>query len=70
MHDKYHMFDTFAGYIMIGFRVIFYLIFLAGIVRSYLQLSSKHNKLRLFYLRFFLFGTAYLTFLPIGMYLV
>lgn len=70
LHDKYHMFDTFAGYTMVAFRVLFYLVFIAGIVRSYLQLSSKDNKRRLFYSRLFLFGTAYLTFLPLAMLLL
>lgn len=64
------MFDTFAGYIMIAFRVIFYLVFIIGIIRSYIKLSSKHNKLRSFYSKLFLFGTVYLTLLPVGMYLL
>jgi hypothetical protein len=69
-HAKYHMFDTFAGYIMVSFRLCFYLIFLGGIVRSYLKLSSKHSKLKTFFLQFMVFGTVYLTFLPLAMILI
>jgi len=69
-HTKFHMFDTFAGYIMVSFRVLFYLIFVSGIIRSYLKLSSRHSKLKRFFLQFALFGTVYLTFLPIAMVLV
>ena len=64
------MFDTFAGYIMVAFRVLFYFIFIGGIIRSYLKLSSKHYKLKTFFLKFAFFGTAYLTFLPLSMILI
>jgi hypothetical protein len=38
-YNKFHVYDTFAGYIMVGFRAVFFLLFAYGINRSYKQLT-------------------------------
>lgn len=39
-YDKYHMFDTIPAYVMIGFRLLAFLIFLGGILKVLINLKN------------------------------
>lgn len=68
--DKYHMFDTIPAYIMIGFRMLAFAIFIGGIVKISLNLKADETTLRRYVLELSILGTIYLTFLPASVYLV
>ncbi len=68
--DKYHMFDTIPAYIMIGFRLLAFLIFVAGVVKISLKVKEDEKTLRKYVLELAILGTIYLTFLPASIYLV
>jgi hypothetical protein len=69
-HNKYHMFDTIPAYIMIFFRLLAYVIFVVGVVRSYVGLKSEQREVVGYFYRLALLGTIYLTFVPVGFVLV
>jgi len=69
-HSKFHVYDTFAGYIMIAIRVVLLTVFAYGIRRSINQLSSKDVELKKFFIQFAVFGVSYLLFLPFCMAVV
>lgn len=39
-HDKHHMYDSIPAYVLIGFRILGFLIFLGGIIRSLVYLKT------------------------------
>jgi hypothetical protein len=45
-HDKYHMFDTIPAYVMIGFRLLGFLIFLAGIGKVLISLKPDEKTIK------------------------
>lgn len=38
-HNKYHVFDSVPAYIMVFFRLVGFIIFVVGILRSFIQLK-------------------------------
>lgn len=69
-HDKYHMYDTIPAYIMIVFRLIGFAIFIFGVIRSLIKLKTTDQKYRKYFIQLTLLGTIYLTFVPVGFYVV
>jgi hypothetical protein len=69
-HDKYHMFDTIPAYIMVGFRMLAFCIFIGGIVKVTLSIKGEEHSIRRYFRELGLLGTIYLTFLPASMYLI
>ena len=45
-YDKHHMFDTIPAYVMIGFRLLGFLIFLGGIAKVLINLKNGENTIR------------------------
>lgn len=68
--DKHHMFDTIPAYIMVGFRLLAFGIFLGGIVKMALNVKAEEKTIRRYVLELSILGTIYLTFLPASIYLV
>ena len=69
-YSKYHVFDTFAGYIMIIVRIGFYGVFLYGLRKSYRQLVEKDVKLKKFLVQIFIFVSAFLFYMPLCFMLI
>lgn len=38
-HDKYHMYDSIPAYVLIGFRILGFMIFIGGIIKSIVYLK-------------------------------
>jgi hypothetical protein len=64
-HDKYHMYDTIPGYILIGFRCFFMIIYIIGIAICY---SNAHKKKKTFVATLGGVGVFYILSLPIFVY--
>lgn len=64
------MFDTIPAYIMIGFRLLGFSIFLGGIVKVSLSIKSEDTNIRRYIRELGILGTIYLTFVPASMYLI
>jgi hypothetical protein len=64
------MFDTIPAYIMVGFRLLAFAIFLGGIVKVALKIKADEPTVRRYVLELSILGTIYLTFLPASIYLV
>ncbi len=69
-HDKYHMYDTIPAYIMIGFRMLGFLVFTGGIVKLLITVQASETAIRKYVIELGILGTIYLTFLPASMYLI
>lgn len=69
-HEKYHMFDTIPAYIMIGFRLFGFSIFLGGIIKVSLNIKAEDTGLRRYFTQLGILGALYLTFLPALIYLI
>lgn len=69
-HDKYHMFDTTPAYVMMGFRILAFLIFLGGIVRSLFAVKKDNPKQKKYLTELAVLGSIYLCFIPVGFALV
>ncbi len=61
-HDKYHMYDTIPGYILIGLRIFIFIIYLIGLIISF---AKTHRKKKFFFFAFLVFGVVYILSLPI-----
>lgn len=61
-HDRHHLFDSVSGYLMIGFRVIIFIVFLGGIFVTFREV--RHN-LKMFLLKFALLSGLYLASMPL-----
>lgn len=61
-HDKYHMYDSVPGYLLIGFRCIIMLIYVIGIIITY---RSSIPKKRPFIVQFGVLGLVYVMSLPL-----
>jgi hypothetical protein len=61
-HDRHHLFDDFNGTLVIIYRLIFVLIFLAGVIHTYAKSRIKVQK---FIILFGIFGSLYITAVPI-----
>lgn len=61
-HDKYHMYDSVPGYLLIGFRCIIMLIYVIGIAMTY---RSSVPKKRPFIIQFGVLGLIYVLSLPL-----
>ena len=68
--EKYHMFDTIPAYIMVSFRTVGLLIFIGGIVKSLLELSSQEQQVRSYFIHLCVLGVVYLTFVPVMMVVI
>lgn len=64
------MYDTIPAYIMIGFRLLGFLIFLGGVVKVSLNTKPDETTVRRYVLELSILGTLYLTFLPAFIYFV
>ena len=66
--DKYHMYDSIPAYIMIGFRLLGFTVFLVGIGRSWADSHKSKNpeKLKKYLYHMTTIGFIYMTFVPIG----
>lgn len=69
-HEKYHMFDTIPAYIMIGFRLLGFAIFLGGIIKVSLNTKAEDTALRRYFTQLGILGTLHLTFLPALIFLI
>lgn len=69
-YTKYHVFDTFAGYIMIVVRVGFYGLFLYALRKYYMSLSHIDRKLKNFLKQLTIYGSAFLGYIPLSFILV
>ena len=69
-HEKYHMFDTIPAYIMIGFRLLGFSIFLGGIIKVTLKIKAEEKGLRRYFIQLGILGSLHLTFLPALIYLI
>ena len=61
-HDRHHLFDDFSGSIIIIYRLLFVLIFIAGITYTYTKSRTKVKKFIVF---FGFFGSLYISAVPI-----
>lgn len=64
------MYDTIPAYIMIGFRLLGFLIFIGGIVKLLITINPTETAIRKYVIELGVLGTIYLTFLPASMYFV
>ena len=64
-HDKYHMFDTIPAYVMLGFRIIAFCVFIVGSIRSIVKLKIGENKLRTYFQHLLWMGSLYMGFVPV-----
>ena len=64
------MYDTIPAYIMIGFRLLGFLIFIGGIVKLLITIKPTETAIRKYVIELAILGTIYLTFLPASMYLI
>ncbi len=60
-HDKYHMYDSVPGYILIGFRCIVAIVYICGVLLTY---NKSAIKKRPFILQFGALGLMYIMGLP------
>lgn len=61
-HDKYHMYDSVPGYLLIGFRCIIMMVYVVGIIITY---RGSVPKKRPFILQFGILGLIYVLSLPL-----
>jgi hypothetical protein len=61
-HDKDHMFDSISGIILIGYRFMILIVFLAGL---YITVPITQSKKKNFYYSFGPLGIFYISSLPI-----
>jgi hypothetical protein len=61
-HDKYHMYDSIPGYLLIGFRCIIMIVYIVGIVMTY---HKSNPKKRPFIVQFGILGLLYVVSLPL-----
>lgn len=61
-HDKYHMYDSIPGYLLVGFRCILIVIFLIGIILTYNKSNPKKHQ---FIMEFGILGTIFIASLPL-----
>jgi hypothetical protein len=61
--DKYHMYDTIPSYLLVVFRILSVLVFMAGIVMLYLK-TYKHLQIMRFLASFSLLGAVHFLSLP------
>ena len=64
------MFDTIPAYVMMFFRMIGFGIFLIGVIQSYSKLKLKQNQFRRYFANLTVFGTIYLIFVPVYVFLM
>jgi hypothetical protein len=63
-HDKYHMYDSVPGYLMVGFRCIVTIIFFIGITLTYSKsIAKKHSLI----MEFGILGGVYIVSTPLVM---
>jgi hypothetical protein len=69
-HDKYHMYDSIPAYIMVGFRMIAFIVFIVGVIRSLCCLKKEEKQFMKYFWQLALLGGVYLTFIPLGLILI
>jgi len=62
IHDRHHIFDNITGFVLIGFRLIIFVVFVGGIINTYIK---SRPKVKSFVLIFTLFGGLYIAAMPI-----
>jgi hypothetical protein len=61
-HDRHHMFDSFSGEMIIGYRLIMLAVFLVAVFSTY---KRSMNKIKVFILIFGMFGALYIAAIPL-----
>jgi hypothetical protein len=61
-HDKYHMYDSVPGYLLIGFRFIIMIVYVFGVTMTY---RNSNAKKRPFIMQFGILGFLYVVSLPL-----
>ena len=60
-HDRYHMFDSLGGHLLITFRVVLLLIFVGGAAKTYRKVGITLKK---FLIKHLIWGTLYIGATP------
>lgn len=61
-HDRHHLFDDFSGSVIMIYRFLFVLIFLAGVIYTY---TKSRLRVKKFIILFGIFGSLYISAVPI-----
>ena len=61
-HDKHHVFDNITGTMIVGYRIVFVLVFIGAIIRIYRKSKAKVQS---FIKSFGCFGALYIAALPL-----
>lgn len=61
-HDRHHIFDNVSGYVIIGYRLLLLIVFIFGVINSYIQ---SRERVKSFIIVFGFFGGLYIAALPI-----
>lgn len=69
-HDKYHMFDTIPAYILVFFKLVGFMLFFIGAMKSFCKLKAKQTKLKKFFLQLTVIGFFNLSLIPLSMYMI
>lgn len=64
-HDKYHMYDTIPSYLLVFFKFLTIIIFVAGCIKTIIQ--SKDNRIKQFMYEILILGGLYISSVPLVM---
>lgn len=62
LHDRHHIFDNISGTIMVAYRLLFLIIFIGGIIYTWVNSRTRVKK---FIILFGILGSVYISALPI-----